>query len=120
MSSPGGTDSVTDMQRQGARVLNEASGRGNTVSKLDDAKPAWRELFPNGRCIFYEGNDPRGFAEQIRAQFGFDPAADPHWGKGLMHGPDGEDLDDPFGRSYGFHCPPQHLDAIYNGFQMGS
>jgi hypothetical protein len=93
-----------------------------TVSKPDDgALPPWRELFPGGRCIFYEGADPDGFAREVRAEFGFDPAADPRWGRALMHGPDGEELPDPLGRPYGFHCPPQHLDAIYSGrFPMGS
>ena len=31
-------------------------------------------------------------------------------------------LDDPFGRPYWFHCPPEHLDAIYGSarYPMGS
>jgi hypothetical protein len=64
----------------------------------------WHELFPEGRDIFYEGDDPDGFAAQIRAEFGFDPAADSCW--------------DEMQR---FHCPAKHLDAIYSGrFPMGS
>ena len=82
----------------------------------------WQRLFPEGRCIFYEGDDPEGFAEQIKAEFGFNPREDHRWGRTLMHGPDGEDWEDPLGRSYAFHCPPEHLDAIYGNdrFPMGS
>jgi hypothetical protein len=79
-----------------------------------DGLPSWRELFPGGRCIFYDGDDPDGFAREVRAEFGFDPAADPHWSRAVMHGPGGEEMPDPLGRSYGFHCPPEHLDAIYS------
>jgi hypothetical protein len=56
---------------------------------------------PDGRFIFYEGDDSRGFRRQIKAEFGFDP------------GPQPED---------GFHCPAEHLDEIYASgrFLMGS
>ena len=64
----------------------------------------WSEMFPDGRHIYYEGDDPKGFVEQIKAEFGFDPSKDEHWGNGCC-----------------FHCPPEHLDAIYSGrFPMGS
>ena len=35
----------------------------------------WKDLFPNGRHIFYEGDEPEVFAQQIRDEFGFDPRA---------------------------------------------
>jgi hypothetical protein len=61
----------------------------------------WSELFPTGRFIFYEGDDPEGFRREIKAEFGFDPGPRP---------------------DEGFHCPPEHLDAIYGvgRFLMGS
>jgi hypothetical protein len=34
----------------------------------------WKELFPDGRFIFYEGDDPDAFAKEIKARFGFDPS----------------------------------------------
>lgn len=69
----------------------------------------WGELFPDGRDIFYEGNDPEGFVRQIKAEFGFDPSEDPRWG--LEHYEDGE----PVHRvnMYQFRCPGEHMDAIY-------
>jgi hypothetical protein len=60
----------------------------------------WSELFPNGRHIFYEGDEPLQFAREILAEFGSAPNADERWAYG-----------------YGFHCPPQHLDAIYGSFR---
>jgi hypothetical protein len=59
------------------------------------------ELFPEGRFIFYEGDDPKRFRREIKAEFGFDP------------GPAPEE---------GFLCPPEHLDAIYGDerFPTGS
>jgi hypothetical protein len=65
----------------------------------------WRELFPEGRHIFYEGDDPEGFCAEVRAEFGFDPSVP-------ACRPDGG----------GFWCPPEHLDAIYGSgrWPMGS
>ena len=79
------------------------------------ADATWSDLFPAGRRIFYEGNDPAGFARQVLAEFGFSPDGDPRWGEpyDYVH----------FGyTSYSFHCPPEHLDAIYGSdrFPMGS
>jgi hypothetical protein len=42
-------------------------------------EPPWRELFPEGRTIFYEGDEPEKFAQEILAEFGFDPSADDRW-----------------------------------------
>jgi hypothetical protein len=77
----------------------------------------WASLFPEGRHIFYEGHAPARFREEIRAEFGFDPSADPRWGDLI---PRNEELDAFI--SYSFHCPPEHLDAINAGgrFPMGS
>jgi hypothetical protein len=54
-------------------------------------------MYPHGRHIFYEGDDPERFAAEIVAEFGFDPSRDPDWGNGCM-----------------FHCPAEHLDTIYS------
>lgn len=64
----------------------------------------WSDMFPDGRFIFYEGDDPEGFREDIMKNFGFDPAQSDHW----------ED-------AHCFHCPPEHLDVIYSDrYPMGS
>ena len=68
----------------------------------------WSEMFPNGRWIFYEGDDPKGFVREIKEKFGFNPSkGNPHWNK---HG------------GYQFLCPAEHLDAIYDSrkYPMGS
>lgn len=69
--------------------------------------PKWSQLFPDGRYIFYEGDDPKGFVKEIKEKFSFDIPLD---------------LDDykEF-NSFGFHCPVEHLDEIYGGkYPMGS
>ena len=66
----------------------------------------WSELFPNGRHIFYEGDDPKGFIKEIQTRFGFDPSkSNDSWNKSS---------------GYCFYCPPEHLDKIYTQYQMGS
>jgi hypothetical protein len=83
-------------------------------------RSTWRDLFPEGRTICYEGDDPAQFCQDILREFGFDPSADAAWGK---HGIGGDpEWDDPFGRDLWFHCPPEHLDAIYGTrrFPVGS
>jgi hypothetical protein len=74
----------------------------SNVTRIDTT---WHDLFPEGRDIFYEGDDPAGFAAEIRAEFGFDPAADPNWPG-----------------DHRFRCPPEHLEAIYGSsrFPLGS
>ncbi len=69
----------------------------------------WAKLFPEGRDLYYEGGCPREFAEAVRAEFGFDPSADPLWGKRIEDG-DGQARS----ASYGFHCPAEKLDGIYD------
>ena len=68
----------------------------------------WAKLFPEGRDLYYEGGHPEEFAEAIREEFGFDPSADPLWGK-RIEGGDGQARS----ASYGFHCPAEKLDAMY-------
>jgi hypothetical protein len=69
---------------------------------------AWSLMFPEGRHIFYEGDDPEGFRAEIQEKFGFDPANSSSWGVLISDGPDDEDAF----TSYGFDCPAEHLDAI--------
>ena len=69
------------------------------------AKP-WSEMYPDGREIFYEGDDPAGFAATVRDRFGFDPSATATWGETLFDGRE------TF-QSYAFHCPAEHLDTLY-------
>jgi hypothetical protein len=68
----------------------------------------WAKLFPEGRDLYYEGEHPDEFAVAIREQFGFDPSADPLWGKRV----EGDDRG-PGYTSYRFHCPAKYIDAIY-------
>lgn len=80
--------------------------------------PKWSELFPDGRHIFYEGDDPDGFEKIMKDEFGIDLAAQKSWREPIEPDrPGGE----PF-ISYGFFCPPEHLDAVYgtDRFTLGS
>jgi hypothetical protein len=76
-------------------------------------KTTWRELHPEGRSIFYEGDDPQGFCREIQAEFGFDPSADALWEEHASAA--GYDTSRGFGweTCQCFWCPPEHLDAIY-------
>jgi hypothetical protein len=71
----------------------------------------WAKLYPEGRDLYYEGNHPEKFAEAIREEFGFDPSADQLWGKRTERDDGG-----PGFTLYGFHCPAQHIDAIYSTY----
>jgi hypothetical protein len=53
------------------------------------------ELFPDGRHVWYEGDDPRGFVKTIRERFGITLT--------LKKDPSG----------YAFFCPPGYVEAIY-------
>ena len=97
----------------------------------------WRELFPEGRHVFYEGDDPEGFCAEINAGFGFDPsnqACHPD-GCGWLSSTDrpgaricrdrlpwGITVEGNESPTYFFWCPPEHLDAIYGSdrWPMGS
>jgi hypothetical protein len=98
-----------------------ADSDDNRQMKTDEMR-TWAELFPGGRCIVYEGDEPGRFVREIKNEFGFDPSQDRRWGRGLIDGPNNADLHDPLGRPYFFHCPPEYLDAIYasNRWPMGS
>ena len=69
----------------------------------------WAKLFPEGRDLYYEGENPEEFAEAIREEFGLDPSADLLWGK-RIEGGDGQ----AGSTTYGFHCPAEKLDGIYD------
>lgn len=76
----------------------------------------WSEMFPEGRHIYYEGDDPSGFVKEMKARFDFDPSLDNKWwGYGMCHN-GGTFL------SYSFFCPPEILDAIYGDgrYPLGS
>jgi hypothetical protein len=77
----------------------------------------WGNLFPQGREIYYEGDDPARFVEQLRREFGLNPASDPNWGVRIEGGETCDDF-----TSYAFHCPSEFLDIIYGSdrFPMGS
>lgn len=77
----------------------------------------YSEYWPEGRELYYEGDDPNGFAATIRAEFGFDPVTDPDWGVWVE-----EDNPDGGYRYYPFHCPSEHLEAVFcsGRFPIGS
>jgi hypothetical protein len=92
-----------------------ATALAPALAPAELAATTWSSLFPQGRHIFYEGDDPTGFVNQIESEFGFSPALDPRWGQWING--------DAFSfTSYSFHCPTEHLDAIYGSdrFPMGS
>jgi hypothetical protein len=75
---------------------------------MSEAKMSWTELFPDGREIFYEGDDPKGLVKKLKAGFDFDPSQNnPHWKKKY---------------GYKFFCPANLLDEIYgkDEYEMGS
>jgi len=101
-----------------AREIAASGGPSTEATGLASARIAgrtWSGLFPEGRDIFYEGEDPTGFVSQIRTEFGFSPALDSGWGVKIH-------TDDFCFTSYSFRCPTEHLDAIYGNdrFPMGS
>ncbi len=70
---------------------------------------SWAKLYPEGRDLYYDGEHPEEFAKSIREEFGLDPAADPLWGKRIEGG-----AGQAGSVSYGFHCPAEKLDGIYD------
>ncbi len=99
------------------KVIDSAAGLpmpGSAVPAGGDrfaawlADLTWSKLFPEGRDLYYEGKYPDKFAADIRREFGFDPSADPLWGK-RVEGHGGK----PGLTSYGFHCPAEAIDAVY-------
>jgi hypothetical protein len=108
-----------DLLFRGApRVTREIRAEAAAVSDQGGAgEKAWASLFPEGRHIYYEGDDHTAFVRRIKAEYSFNPAADPHWGQHF-----GVDAEGDGWGSYSFHCPAEHLDAIYGNpdFPMGS
>ena len=88
--------------------------------------PSWSEMYPKGRWVFYEGDNPDGFVEMMKSRFGVD-VTDPEkrlpdgWGWGQCrecdarwHQPfdhDGDPRHD--NRHYGFWCPREIIDQTY-------
>lgn len=107
-------DLTADESHQFRDLLHDAEVRA-APGRRDHLK-SWSEMFPEGRDIFYEGLDPVGFAGQMRREFGFDPCRDPRWGEWVWDNPD-----DRF-QSFGFRCPPEHLDEVYGSgrWELGS
>lgn len=81
----------------------------NAARKFAEAWPGplakegtWAELFPEGRWIYYEGNNPKKFVTEMKKLFGL--KLDPYEVKG------------------GFHCPAKYIDEIYGNerWKLGS
>lgn len=95
------------------------------AAEVPRQKRTWAELFPEGRVIYLEGTDSRAerFVQQIKDEFGFDPSKDQRWGQYVSYTEEDRYDDGPPGfTSYAFHCPAEHLDAIYASgrWPMGS
>ncbi len=78
---------------------------------------AWAEdYWPNGRQIYYEGDEPETFAATIEDEFGLDVTSDRAWGQVI------DDDDGGSFVSYGFICPSELLGDIYysDRWPMGS
>lgn len=103
---------------QPTRPLPWNNEEGLLVDLDMESLSPWSELFPNGRTIFYEGDDPEGFCKEIKAEFGFDPRERPGDFTIPGHAPSPMTWE----QHRAFHCPPEHLDAIYASgrWPMGS
>lgn len=65
-------------------------------------EPSWVEMFPNGRDLYYEGDDPEAFAKEMQEKYGFDPSLNnPSWSE--YYG-------------YSFHCPASALNEVYSDY----
>jgi hypothetical protein len=75
------------------------------MMRVAERESRWADLFPEGRGIYYEGDDPEGFVAEIKTKYNFDPSADDGWST-----------------SYRFFCPAHLLDSIYGdgNYPMGS
>jgi hypothetical protein len=95
--------------------------RTPTGPPAEPPAPKWSELCPTGRFVFYEGDTPDDFIDQVKAATGFDPSSQGTWGEYIPY--EVRLRNDPPGfHSYGFHCPVEHLDLIYGSrrWPMGS
>jgi hypothetical protein len=80
----------------------------------DDDNTTWKELFPDGRTIFYEGEDPDEFVAEMKRRFGFDPSTvRPPPGDGFVA------CRMSWDECRAFYCPPHLLDAIYGDDDLG-
>jgi len=100
------TDSTTSLSASAPVLARDGDRFAAWLADL-----TWAKLYPEGRDLYYEGEHPDQFADAIREEFGLDPSEDPLWGK-RTEGDDGG----PGFTLYGFHCPAEHIDAIYSTY----
>jgi hypothetical protein len=70
----------------------------------------WKDLFPDGRLLYYEGDDPDGFVKEMKEKYGFDPT------ENISFAPfpyPNEPKSWSKEAGYLFHCPPEHMNEIY-------
>ena len=89
--------------------------------KVPNQDADWDDLRPNGRVVYYEGDDPDGFAAEM-LELGIDVHSPCPWEPwdptgelkpaGSQFGKPSFDLD-PFGRTYMFFIPPGRVEEIY-------
>jgi hypothetical protein len=96
------TPTEREIQIEVVTALKTGSREGISPEALAEIENLYKtpaqELWPEGRHIFYEGDDPDGFAAEIKKEFGFDPReSNDGWCEA---------------RGFEFFCPPEHLDAI--------
>lgn len=79
----------------------------------------WSEMYPSGRWVVYEGDDPAGFRAEMIEKFKFDPAMVPD--SRTETGFAGNDLWNEDG-SWQFICPGRCMDDVYGGgdYPLGS
>lgn len=78
---------------------------------------AWAEdYWPDGRHVYYEGDEPEAFAATVKDEFDLDLTNDHAWGEVIDEGGGNSFV------SYGFHCPTELLGDIYysNRWPIGS
>jgi hypothetical protein len=82
----------TSMRRPGSD-----GERGATMCDRSSAdKDELAELYPEGRHLYYEGDDPVGFIKELKEKYGLDVFVS-------------------------FHCPAELLDEIESGkYQLGT
>ncbi len=93
------------------------------IHTLPERDYIWDELRPHGRVVFYEGDDPSGFAAEmlaldidVTAPIPWDPWAFPDETDSLhvpFSGAWGGYLRDPFGRHFAFYIPVGRVEEIY-------
>jgi hypothetical protein len=75
---------------------------------------SWDDRCPDGAIRYYEGDDPDGFAAEMRAEFGFDPTEG-----GEEHGVDSNGKEWGYRWAwteelgYSFAIPPGLVGAVY-------